>query len=155
VFDRALCVAAEGSGVQVIRGKKATAVSAHSDYISIETLHQTFRARACILACGANYSIQRKLGLGLPAAFLQSAQLELPSANPRDVEMYFGVDVAPRGFGWAVPIRRNRATFVRVGLMCDRNVEHYFYQLLQRVTERWDIEINAKPRLRMLPLAPI
>ena len=33
-------------------------------------------ARACILAYGANYSFNRALGLGVPRAFVQSAQLE-------------------------------------------------------------------------------
>jgi flavin-dependent dehydrogenase len=34
------------------------------------------QARACVLACGANYSLQRRLGLGMPGVFLQSAQVE-------------------------------------------------------------------------------
>src|SRR5262245_44315204 len=81
-FDRALCVAAKANDAQVIRGKRAIAVSTESHHIRIDTIDQTFRARACILACGANYTLQRKLGLGIPSAFLQSAQVELPSRNP-------------------------------------------------------------------------
>src|SRR4051812_41006917 len=45
-------------------------------------------ARACVLACGANYAIQRRLGLGMPAVHMQSAQIELPAANPGDVELH-------------------------------------------------------------------
>ncbi len=155
VFDRALCVAAEGSGVQVIRGKKAIGVQANTDHICIETLDKTFRARACILACGANYAIQRRLGLGFPTTFLQSAQVELPCKNAGEVELYFGLNVAPRGFGWAVPIQRRSGSFVRVGLMCDRNAEGHFYGLLHRIARTWGVELSARPRLRMLPLAPI
>jgi digeranylgeranylglycerophospholipid reductase len=155
VFDRALCSAAESNGAQVIRGKKAVSVQVQRDHIAIDTLDQTLLARACILACGANYSIQRRLGLGFPTTFLQSAQVELPCKNTGDVEMYFGFNVAPRGFGWAVPIRRGSATFVRVGLMCDRNAERHFYRLLHRIAQQWGFEPSAKPRLRMLPLAPI
>jgi flavin-dependent dehydrogenase len=59
---------------------------------------ETVRARACILACGANYALQRALGMGMPSVFLQSAQVELPAGRPGPVEMYFGADVAPRGF---------------------------------------------------------
>src|SRR5262245_47179149 len=120
VFDRALCVAAEGNGVQVIRGKKAVGVQAQRDHISIDTVDQTFQARACILACGANYALQRRLGLGFPSAFLQSAQVELPCRKTGDVELYFGLNVAPRGFGWAVPIRRGSGSFVRGGLIGHR-----------------------------------
>ncbi len=39
-------------------------------------LEQGVTARACVLACGANYRFHRPLGLGLPDVFLQSAQLE-------------------------------------------------------------------------------
>src|SRR5262245_12079588 len=155
VFDRALCETAEANGARVVRGRRAIAVNPQSNHIRIDTLDETFRARACILACGANYTLQRKLGLGIPSTSLQSAQVELPSRNPGDVEMHFGVDVAPKGFGWAVPIRRGRSSFVRVGLMCDRNAERYFHLLLNRISQRWDLDSNTKPRLRILPLAPI
>ena len=155
VFDSALCATAESDGVQVIRGKKALDIQPQRDHIFIHTVDQTFQARACILACGANYALQRRLGLGFPTAFLKSAQVELPCRNTRDVELYFGLNVAPRGFGWAVPIRRGSASFVRVGLMCNRNAERHFYRLLHRIAPPWGVEVNAKPRLRMLPLAPI
>src|SRR5262245_29059421 len=155
VFDRALCVAAEGNGVQVIRGKKAIAVETQRDHISIDTLDQTFRARACILACGANYAVQRRLGLGFPTKFLQSAQVELPCRNTGDVELYFGLNVAPRGFGWAVPIRRGSDSFLRVGLMCNRNAERHFYRLLHSIARQSAVELSTMAHVRMLPLAPI
>ena len=39
------------------------------------------RGRTAILACGANYGLARRLGLGLPSAWLQSAQLEFPATH--------------------------------------------------------------------------
>ena len=93
--------------------------------------------------------------MGFPTAFLKSAQVELRCKNTGDVELYFGLNVAPRGFGWAVPIRRGSGSFVRVGLMCNRNAERHFYRLLHRIAKTWGVEVNVRPRLRMLPLAPI
>ena len=65
-------------------------------------------ARACVLACGANYRFNRQLGLGVPRAFVQSAQLEEPFDGPGQVEVHLGREVAPGGFalGGAVPARR-------------------------------------------------
>ena len=38
----------------------------------------TVSGRVCILACGAQYRFNRQLGLGIPRAYLQTAQLETP-----------------------------------------------------------------------------
>ena len=65
-------------------------------------------ARACILACGANYRFNRQLGLGVPRAFVQSAQLERAFAGPEQVEVHLGREVAPRGFAWVVPFHARR-----------------------------------------------
>src|SRR6185503_17171412 len=117
-------------------------------------------ARTAILACGASYGIARQLGLGLPSAWLQSAQLEVPATHAGDVEVHFGARVAPRGFAWAVPVVRATGRFVRVGLMCDGAPADYFGRFLSRLAPRWGISSPAcsgepAPRLKMLPLAPI
>ena len=55
------------------------------------------RARVCVLACGASYALQRRLGLGMPRLLLHSAQVELPAERLGDVEVHFGRSIAPRG----------------------------------------------------------
>jgi digeranylgeranylglycerophospholipid reductase len=114
-------------------------------------------ARAVILACGANYAFQKRLGLGMPSAFLQSAQLELPARRPRDVEIHFGSEIAPKGFAWAVPVRRASGTFARIGVMANHDAGLYFSRMLARVAERWAVSIPdlLSPRRRMLPLASV
>jgi flavin-dependent dehydrogenase len=95
----------------------------------------------------------------LPAVFAQSAQLELPVARPRDVEVYFGRSVAPNGFAWAVPIQRPAGAFARIGLMCDGDAAEPFRRFFAHVAQRWQVsaptETAAGPRRKMLPLAPI
>ena len=118
---------------------------------------QTVEARAVVLACGANYTFQRRLGFGMPTTFLQSAQMELPADRLGDVEIHFGSEVAPKGFAWAVPVRRSYGTFARIGVMADGDAGRYFSRILQRMRERWQVAVTdlPTPRRRMLPLSSV
>jgi len=119
------------------------------------------RARAAVLACGASYVLQRRLGLGMPALHLQTAQIELPASNPGNVELHFGADIAPQGFAWVVPVYRDSHAFARIGLMCARDAREHFDRFVARVGPRWRtgaadcIDGRLSPRIKMLPLAPI
>jgi digeranylgeranylglycerophospholipid reductase len=115
------------------------------------------RARATVLACGAHYGFQRRLGLGLPRVFLQSAQMEVPAGRPGDVEVHFGSEIAPKGFAWAVPVRRPQGLFARIGVMAERDAGVLFERMFARVRESWQLTRpeGGMPRRRMLPLAPI
>lgn len=116
-----------------------------------------------MLACGANYTLHRKLGLGMPAAYLRSAQLELKAQRHGDVEVHFGSHVAPQGFAWVVPVHRGNQLFARVGLMCENDAASHFRRFAAQVGEtgrasrcRWeDRNGDVTPRQKMLPLAPI
>lgn len=157
-FDQALSVRAERAGAEIKRGGRVIQVVPAADSVRVGFGDgRQVRARACILACGANYTLQRRLGLGVPRMFLQSAQLELVARRLRDVEVYFGRDVAPRGFAWAVPVKRPNITCVRVGVMCGRNARDHFRQMLARVGPAWEVVEPSRPspRQKILPLAPI
>ena len=129
--------------------------------VTVSCPPHTFRARASVLACGANYVLQRRLGLGMPSVFLQSAQVEWPAAPLDSVEVHFGDAVAPKGFAWMVPVRRGGTSYARIGLMCDAHARRYFRQFVEQIRGRWGIAglletaAPALPRLKMLPLAPI
>jgi digeranylgeranylglycerophospholipid reductase len=157
VFDRAMSRRAEAAGATVNRGVRVTAIETRSDGVEVSWSGGTVRARAAILACGAHYGFQKKLGLGMPSTFLQSAQIELPAASPGDVEIHFGSEIAPKGFAWAVPVRRTTGTFARIGVMADGDAGRYFSRMLARVRERWDVPAadTLSPRRRMLPLASV
>ena len=119
------------------------------------------RGRSLVLACGASYVLQRRLGLGLPQVFLQSAQMELPAGRLGGVEVRFGRNVAPLGFGWVVPVRRDAASLARVGVMCSHDARRHFARLIREVSLRWAIDdagadgLPLRPRQKILPLAPI
>jgi geranylgeranyl reductase family protein len=161
-LDGALFSAAREAGLDLVMGHRATSVSIEADGVSVTLNDGTIaRSRACVLACGAQYSIQRRLGLGMPAVFLQSAQVELPADAPGDVEVRFGREVAPGGFAWTVPVTRPTGQHARIGLMCDEDATRYFDRLLRGVSARWGLSTTDEtgaphvPRQKILPLAPI
>jgi geranylgeranyl reductase family protein len=155
-FDRRLADEAERAGVVVRRGR-VIGVELDRDGVTVATEAGHVRARTCALACGANYAIQRKLGLGLPRLMLQSAQIELPARRLGPVEIHFGAEVAPGGFAWAVPVQRPDRACVRVGVMCDSDARGFFRRLAARLQSRWGIDAveDCTPRQKILPLGPI
>ncbi len=158
VFDEALSRRAEAAGATVLRGQRVTAVEPGDHDVRITLASgEIMTARAAVLACGANYTFQRRLGLGMPSTFLQSAQLELPADRLGDVEIHFGSEIAPKGFAWAVPVQRSYGTFVRIGVMADADAGEYFSRMLARVRERWSVAVPdaSSPRRRMLPLGGV
>lgn len=158
VFDNALALRAIAAGARVMRGRRVTAIDHAADCVTITLAGgETVRARAVVLACGAHYAFQKRLGLGMPTSFLQSAQLELPAAQLGDVEIHFGSEIAPKGFAWAVPVKRASGTFVRIGVMAEADAGLYFARMLERVREAWGVETPdvVAPRRRMLPLGSV
>jgi digeranylgeranylglycerophospholipid reductase len=157
-FDAALSRRAELAGASVIRGRRVIAIDVEAGAARLTFAdHEPVRTRSVILACGANYVFQKRLGLGMPSTFLQSAQLELPAERLGDVEIHFGSEIAPKGFAWAVPVRRSYGTFARVGVMAASDPAAYFSRMLARVRDRWGVALPdaAAPRRRMLPLGSV
>jgi digeranylgeranylglycerophospholipid reductase len=157
-FDSALARRAETAGAAIVRGGRVTAIEPSDTGVTLLIAdREPVRARTVILACGAHYAFQKRLGLGMPSTFLQSAQLELPADRLGDVEIHFGSEIAPKGFAWAVPVRRTCGTFARIGVMADGDAGIYFSRILARVRERWAVAVPDAllPRRRMLPLASV
>jgi digeranylgeranylglycerophospholipid reductase len=155
-FDRQLAEEATRAGVTVHRAR-VTGLDIDSQGVSLTAGALSARARVVVLACGASYALQRRLGLGLPRMMLQSAQAELPAERLGAVEVHFGADVAPGGFAWAVPVQRANRTCVRIGVMCDGDAGGHFRRTLEKIGPRWGARIGdgCVPRQKVLPLAPI
>ena len=156
-FDQDLLERAKSTGVVIERGARVTSVQVDSIGATIKAPSAEYRARACILACGANYALHRQVGFGMPRLFLHTAQLELPASHLGDVELHFGAQVAPKGFGWIVPVARPHEQCARIGVMCDGDAPRYFQRLAARIAPRWGVAgaERGRPRQKILPLAPI
>jgi geranylgeranyl reductase family protein len=159
-FDQHLLEAARRAGATIVMGRRIGDVRVEPRAARLTmTDGSEISSRSCILACGANYTFQRRLGLGLPGVFLQSAQLELPARNAQDVEVHFGREIAPYGFAWIVPVLRASGMHARVGLMCGDDAAARFRGFVASVCERLGMTLPdgeaQRPRQKMLPLAPI
>ena len=153
-FDAGMAERARSSGVDFHLGARATGARVIREGVAISVAgHDEVRARVCILACGGRYALHRHLGLTVPSLFLHTAQRELPVERPDELEIHFGSDVAPRGFGWIVPIQRGNRFFARVGVMSEDQSPTYFDRMLARVSDRWGItDLDVAPRQKILPL---
>jgi geranylgeranyl reductase family protein len=155
-FDADLARQAREAGAELRASTRVTSIAVDESGVRALAGDADIRARLVLLACGANYSFQRRLGLGLPQTHLQSAQREFPARRLRDVELYFGSSVAPSGFGWAVPVARPSGPHVRVGVMAARDPAAFFESLVARLGDSWGIEASSEPpRQKILPLGPI
>jgi len=150
---------AREAGVNVLLGSKVDRIEIDRQAVRVqfERRERTITARACILATGASYRLHRQLLLGLPPLYLNSAQVEIPTQTPDDVEIYFGSSFAPHGFAWMVPVERDSTRFARLGVMCSMNPDTAFQRFIGVIAERLQITEThgLTPRKRMLPLAPI
>jgi flavin-dependent dehydrogenase len=156
-FDEQLATMATAAGAAVQVGGRVIDLTVTADR-AVATLAdgRTVTARAAILATGANYTLQRRLGMGIPRVYLQSAQREFAATTNGPVEVFFGRSIAPKGFGWVVPVARPEGRYVRVGVMAERDVERGFHSILQQAQRRWGIEIDdPAPRRKMLPLSTL
>ncbi len=159
LFDRALADGSRQAGAELRAGARVRAITVSADRVTVtgDTDAANVTARACILACGASYRFNRTLGLGVPRAFVQSAQMEVPFAGPEHIEVHLGRSVAPGGFAWVVPFTRDGRRFNRVGLMCETGAAGRFAEFAGAVRTRHAVvgEPWPDPRTKMLPLGPV
>jgi len=157
LFDQGLAASSRRAGAELRSGARvrAIAVGAAGVTIGVEG-SDSVEARACIIACGANYRFNRQLGLGVPRTFVQSAQLERPLDGLDRVEVHLGREVAPGGFAWLVPLERDGRAHARLGLMCDTRALARFRQFAARMRARFGAAGDwPDPRLKVLPLGPV
>jgi geranylgeranyl reductase family protein len=158
-FDEMLVKAAARAGADLMYDRRVVEIRPGASGVAVRFRDGgELRVRVCVLACGAQYALQRRLGLGFPRVYMQSAQLEVPAAGGGDVEVHFGREIAPNGFAWIVPVRRVTGWHARVGLMCERDSAAHFKRFFTRVAPRRGLDLaaaTAPPRQKLLPLAPI
>jgi geranylgeranyl reductase family protein len=155
-FDRSLARRAKGAGAEIRIGARVSALHVEPTCVRATVRGTPLRARLAILACGANYAFQRRLGLGLPKQYLQTAQRELAAERLSDVELHFGRRIAPRGFAWAVPVARPEGVCVRIGIMAEGDVLRGYSRMVERMRCRLGVVPDeARPRQKILPLGAI
>lgn len=158
-FDAALAARARDRGAEVRTLARVDGLAVDADGVTVHVRHEAapVRARACVLACGASYRFNRELGLGVPRAFVQTAQIEMPFPSLPRIDIRLGRELAPGGFAWAVPFMRDDQPYVRLGLFCDTHAPHRFRAFVAQMARESDVDPASipQPRLKMLPLGPV
>lgn len=159
LFDAALAVRAQDRGAEVQTNARVDTLTVDGDGVTVHVrgLDRPVRARVCVLACGANYKFNQQLGLGVPRAFVQTAQIEMPFPVLPRIDVRLGREVAPGGFAWAVPFMRHDVSYVRLGLFCDTDASRRFEVFTHQMALEAGVDPASieQPRLKMLPLGPV
>jgi len=155
-FDAALASRATAVGAEMRVGARVSTIEPRADGVVVVAGDACIHARLVVLACGASYGFQRRFGLGVPRAHLQTAQRELRAARLGDVELHFGRAVARDGFAWVVPVVRPDGGYARVGAMASDDALGAYTRMLARIAGPWGIQIDGgPPRQKVLPLGEI
>ena len=160
-FDRALADRAAAAGARIVCGVRVSSISVMPKGVSVSVAttgdgRALVAGRICIIACGAQYRFNRQLGLGIPRAYMQSAQLETVFPRLEDVEIDLDRTMAPGGFAWVVPFERLGTPMARIGLMAGDTAAARFSTYTQRLMTRHEAPAPLpRPRLKVLPLAPV
>ncbi len=159
LLDERLAARAAAAGAAVQTGARVDHLAVENSAVRVRVRGEDAPrlGRVVVLACGANYRFHRQLGLGLPHVFLQSAQLELPFPDRPEVEVRFGREVAPSGFAWLVPVRRDGVPHARIGLMSETRSLARFRSFVGLLSSRAGVALPGamRPRLKILPLGPV
>jgi geranylgeranyl reductase family protein len=159
-FDATLAAEAAAAGAEVRTRARVVDIAPHERRVVVSVAENgsvgRLCARACVLACGANYRFNRRLALGVPRVFMQSAQIETAFPEVPEVQVYLGHEVAPQGFAWLVPFERDGVASARIGLMCGSRAAARFTVLAASLVRTFGArEAIGSPRLKVLPLAPV
>jgi len=156
-LDQALATSAEDAGASILTGCRVDDIRVMPDLVRVSASDgRRFEGRAVVLACGVSYRFQRRLGLGLPSETLHTAQVELDAQPSESVEIHVGRRVAPEGFGWLVPVRREERSRLKVGVLLRGDAKAHLQSFLGRPSiEPRVLEAPGEPVRRLLPLGPI
>ena len=157
LFDAALATRARECGAEIRTGARVDGVTVDDTGVTLTMRGGApLRGRALVLACGANYRFNRALGLGIPRAYIQSAQIELPFAALPHIDVRMGRALAPGGFAWAVPFVRSGQPYARLGLICEAGASTRFSSFFNEIAREHGVTVDMpQPRMKMLPLGPV
>src|SRR3989442_674134 len=156
-FDRAVAANVVEAGGLVRTSRRVDHVRNGDRFVEVGTDHgERLRARALVLACGVTYRFHSLLGSRVPSPILHTAQMELAASPADKLEVHVGRQVAPEGFAWLVPFRRDDAAYVKTGVLLRGDARSYLEKFLARpsIASRLQ-ESPGEPIRRLMPVAPV
>jgi digeranylgeranylglycerophospholipid reductase len=155
-FDRALAREAEDAGATVTTGARVDDIHVGRGVVEVGTGRgRVHLGRAVVLASGVAYRFHRRMDFGLPPMLLHTAQIELDGMPGDALEIHLGRQVAPEGFAWLVPIRRDGEPGLKAGVLLRGAARTRLRAFLAspRVAPRVT-GLRGEPVFRLLPVAP-
>ena len=157
VFDEGLVDRAVDAGAELRRGFAARAVEKSEDGVTVVGETSSGRARvdgrSLVVATGHQRWLHEEADLGTPDDYVHGVHADLPFRDLESAELYFGNELAPGYFAWAVPFGNE----ARLGLLVPQGARQLFDRLLEvedvrsRVALPGDLESwrgDARSRLR-------
>jgi digeranylgeranylglycerophospholipid reductase len=139
---------ARDQGAEYFFGTRVTDVVMGRDEITSVTENSSgsrkFASKTLVLASGADVSLHRKLGLGIPSHVATGAQAEVIINDVDEVEVYTGKTVSPGYFGWLVPTAGNKAL---AGLLAKSRPTAHLTNFLETLKSRGKLDSIATPAL--------
>jgi geranylgeranyl reductase family protein len=160
-LDRTLARRAEAAGARIVLRTRAVEVIPGRAGVQVECQGaegepHRLTAQVVILAGGPRFSVQEKLGFGEPPLLWRSAHRELAGDGLMGAQVFLGREVAPGGFGWAVPTTRAGLPFVRVGVNALGDASHYLRRLCEdRFPHLRPVEESGGSRSWVVPVLPL
>jgi geranylgeranyl reductase family protein len=156
-FDRALTASVREAGGLVRTECRVDHVNRGERFVEVETSHgERVRARTLVLGCGVTFRFHALLGSRLPSVVLHTAQMEVAAAPADALEVHVGRSVAPEGFAWIVPFRRDGAAHLKAGVLLRGDASAHLARFLARPSIGSRLQgTPPEPVRRLLPLAPV
>jgi len=155
-FDRALARGAQDAGATVATSSRVDDIRVGRGVVEVGTGRgRVHLARAVVVASGVAYRFHRRMDFGLPPRLLHTAQIELEGTPGDALEIHLGRQIAPEGFAWLVPIRRDGEPRLKAGVLLrgDARTRLRTFLASPRVAPRVGA-VNGEPVFRLLPVAP-
>ena len=156
LLDRRLAGRALRAGTSFGLGTRAEDIRVGDEHVAVSVYahgeRQWIRGRLCVLATGIDRALASRLGFPRPPRYLQAAQAWLEVDRIQEIELYFGRDIAPGSFAWAVPGRRART---RVGVACQSQAVTHLRALIDSEALNDRITGEARPTARPIPVGRV
>ncbi|MDH3733907.1 MAG: NAD(P)/FAD-dependent oxidoreductase [Gemmatimonadota bacterium] len=130
-FDTGLLERAEEAGVEVRHGYEARGMHRTDNGVVLECRNgalTSLHARALVVATGHQPWLHKAAGFGSPPSWVTGVHADLPFEDLDAAELYFGNDVAPGFFSWAVPFGDGKA---RLGVLAENGAHRIFRKFLE------------------------
>jgi len=143
LFDGGLTDGAVEAGAELRRGFAARGVEKSDDGVTVvgetDGGEERVRARSLVVATGHQRWLHEESGIGTPSDYVHGVHADIPFEGLEAAELYFGNELAPGYFAWAVPFGDE----ARLGLLVPQGARQLFDRLLELESVRSRVALSG------------